>query len=139
MLINILGIEISELRFALLCSYVGGIFFIVAGLMFALPSVAIESLNDAASVGGIVLAIVGMLRIIATYLYANGINYFYFSVIAFSILTLINIPLTAIGENLGFIAWYIILTAIIELLLLTNIFSKNARNEHISNKKISVK
>jgi len=134
MLRNLLGIEISQLRFALLCSYIGGVFFIVAGLMFALPSVAIESLNDAASVGGIVLFALGLFRLVVTYLYANGIAYFYYTVIALSILTIINIPLTAVGENLGFLLWYIFLTAIIELLLLVNILSKNARSEHKSNK-----
>jgi membrane-anchored glycerophosphoryl diester phosphodiesterase (GDPDase) len=134
MLRNLLGIEISQLRFALLCSYIGGVFFIVAGLMFALPSVAIESLNDAASVGGIVLFALGLFRLVVTYLYASGIAYFYYTVIALSILTIINIPLTAVGENLGFLLWYIFLTAIIELLLLVNIFSKNARAEHKSNK-----
>ena len=134
MLRNLLGIEISQLRFALLCSYIGGVFFIVAGLMFALPSVAIESLNDAASVGGIVLFALGLFRLVVTYLYASGIAYFYYTVIALSILTVINIPLTAVGENLGFLLWYIFLTAIIELLLLVNIFSKNARAEHKFNK-----
>tara|TARA_B100000519_G_C13996403_1_gene321803 strand:+ start:208 stop:615 length:408 start_codon:yes stop_codon:yes gene_type:complete len=134
MLRNLLGIEISQLRFALLCSYIGGVFFIVAGLMFALPSVAIESLNDAASVGGIVLFALGLFRLVVTYLYASGIAYFYYTVIALSILTIINIPLTAVGENLGFLLWYIFLTAIIELLLLVNIFSKNARAEHKFNK-----
>ena len=40
MLRNLLGIELSQLKFALLCSYIGGILLIITGLTFALPSLA---------------------------------------------------------------------------------------------------
>ncbi len=41
---NLLGIELSQLRFALMCSYVGGILLMATGLIFALPSIFIEAL-----------------------------------------------------------------------------------------------
>ena len=44
---NLLGIEFSLLRFAFLCSYVGGILLMATVLIFALPSIFIEFTNDA--------------------------------------------------------------------------------------------
>ena len=43
---NLLGIELSQLRFALICSYVGGILLMATGLIFALPSVLSQDRLD---------------------------------------------------------------------------------------------
>ncbi len=102
------------------------------GLMFALPSIFIEFTNDAPdfSTFAWILVVVGIVRFISTYMYAMGKKFLFYIVIALSILKIIEIPAAVIGESTGFIIWYVLLTGIIELLLLLNIFSKNAREEH---------
>jgi len=129
---NLLGTELSHLRFALMCSYVGGILLMITGLLFALPSIFIEFTNDAPdfSTFAWILVVVGIARLISTYLYAMGKKFFYYIIIGLSILKIIEIPAAVIGESIGFVIWYVLLTGIIELLLLLNIFSKNAREEH---------
>ncbi len=71
---NLLGIELSQLRFALMCSYVGGILLMATGLIFALPSIFIEFTNDAPdfSTFAWILVVVGVARLISTYFYAMG-------------------------------------------------------------------
>ncbi|MBA47111.1 MAG: hypothetical protein CL893_03380 [Dehalococcoidia bacterium] len=129
---NLLGIELSQLRFALMCSYIGSFVLMATGLMFALPSIFIEFTNDAPdfSTFAWILVVVGIVRFISTYMYAMGKKFLFYIVIALSILKIIEIPAAVIGESTGFIIWYVLLTGIIELLLLLNIFSKNAREEH---------
>jgi len=129
---NLLGIELSQLRFALMCSYIGSFLLMATGLMFALPSIFIEFTNDAPdfSTFAWILVVVGIVRFISTYMYAMGKKFLFYIVIALSILKIIEIPAAVIGESIGFIIWYVLLTGIIELLLLLNIFSKNAREEH---------
>ena len=102
------------------------------GLIFALPSIFIEFTNDAPdfSTFAWILVVVGVARLISTYLYAMGKKFFYYIIIGLSILKIIEIPAAVIGESIGFVIWYVLLTGIIELLLLLNIFSKNAREEH---------
>ena len=134
MLRNLLGIELSQLRFALLCSYIGGILLIITGLTFALPSIFVEFTSDAPDFGTFawILVIVGLLRLVVTYLYATGRKFLFYLIILFSILKVIEIPAAIAGETIGFIIWYSLLTGIIELFLLVNIFSKNARHENKS-------
>ena len=134
MLRNLLGIELSQLKFALLCSYIGGILLIITGLTFALPSIFVEFTSDAPDFGTFawILVIVGFLRLVVTYLYATGRKFLFYLIIFFSILKVIEIPAAISGETIGFIIWYALLTGIIELFLLINIFSKNARHEHKS-------
>ena len=134
MLRNLLGIELSQLRFALLCSYIGGILLIITGLTFALPSIFVEFTTDAPDFGTFawILVIVGFLRLVVTYLYATGRKFLFYLIILFSILKVIEIPAAIAGETIGFIIWYALLTGIIELFLLINIFSKNARHENKS-------
>ena len=134
MLRNLLGIELSQLRFALLCSYIGGIILIITGLTFALPSIFVEFTSDAPDFGTFawILVIVGFLRLVVTYLYATGRKFLFYLIILFSILKVIEIPAAIAGETIGFIIWYALLTGIIELFLLVNIFSKNARHENKS-------
>ena len=134
MLRNLLGIELSQLRFALLCSYIGGILLIITGLTFALPSIFVEFTSDAPDFGTFawILVIVGFLRLVVTYLYATGRKFLFYLIILFSILKVIEIPAAIAGETIGFIIWYALLTGIIELFLLVNIFSKNARHENKS-------
>ena len=129
---NLLGIELSQLRFALMCSYIGSFLLMATGLMFALPSIFIEFTNDAPdfSTFAWILVVVGIVRFISTYMYAIGKKFLFYIVIALSILKIIEILAAVIGESIGFIIWYVLLTGIIELLLLLNIFSKNAREEH---------
>ena len=126
---NLLGTELSHLRFALMCSYVGGILLMITGLLFALPSIFIEFTNDAPDFSTFAWILV-VARLISTYLYAMGKKFFYYIIIGLSILKIIEIPAASIGESIGFVIWYVLLTGIIELLLLLNIFSKNAREEH---------
>ena len=134
MLRNLLGIELSQLKFALLCSYIGGILLIITGLTFALPSIFVEFTSDAPDFGTFawILVIVGFLRLVVTYLYATGRKFLFYLIILFSILMVIEIPAAIAGETIGFIIWYALLTGIIELFLLINIFSKNARHENKS-------
>tara|TARA_B100000945_G_scaffold75862_1_gene58460 strand:- start:2046 stop:2450 length:405 start_codon:yes stop_codon:yes gene_type:complete len=134
MLRNLLGIELSQLRFALLCSYIGGILLIITGLTFALPSIFVEFTSDAPDFGTFawILVIVGLLRLVVTYLYVTGRKFLFYLIILFSILKVIEIPAAIAGETVGFIIWYALLTGIIELFLLVNIFSKNARQENKS-------
>jgi len=134
MLRNLLGIELSQLKFALLCSYIGGILLIITGLTFALPSIFVEFTSDAPDFGTFawILVIVGFLRLVVTYLYATGRKFLFYLIILFSILKVIEIPAAIAGETIGFIIWYALLTGIIELFLLINIFSKNARHENKS-------
>ena len=134
MLRNLLGIELSQLRFALLCSYIGGILLIITGLTFALPSIFVEFTSDAPDFGTFawILVIVGLLRLVVTYLYVTGRKFLFYLIILFSILKVIEIPAAIAGETIGFIIWYALLTGIIELFLLINIFSKNARHENKS-------
>ena len=129
---NLLGIELSQLRFALMCSYIGSFLLMATGLMFALPSIFIEFTNDAPdfSTFAWILVVVGIVRFISTYMYAIGKKFLFYIVIALSILKIIEILAAVIGESIGFIIWYVLLTGTIELLLLLNIFSKNAREEH---------
>ena len=77
---NLLGTELSHLRFALMCSYVGGILLMATGLIFALPSIFIEFTNDAPdfSTFAWILVVVGVARLISTYLYAMGKKFFYY-------------------------------------------------------------
>ena len=134
MLRNLLGIELSQLKFALLCSYIGGILLIITGLTFALPSIFVEFTSDAPDFGTFawILVIVGFLRLVVTYLYATGRKFLFYLIILFIILKVIEIPAAIAGETIGFIIWYALLTGIIELFLLINIFSKNARHENKS-------
>ena len=80
MLRNLLGIELSQLRFALLCSYIGGILLIITGLTFALPSIFVEFTSDAPDFGTFawILVIVGLLRLVVTYLYATGRKFLFY-------------------------------------------------------------
>lgn len=134
MLRNLLGIELSKLRFALLCSYIGGILLIITGLTFALPSIFVEFTSDAPDFGTFawILVIVGFLRLVVTYLYVTGRKFLFYFIILFSILKVIEIPAAIAGETIGFTIWYALLTGVIEIFLLINIFSKNARHENKS-------
>ena len=116
MLRNLLGIELSQLKFALLCSYIGGILLIITGLTFALPSIFVEFTSDAPDFGTFawILVIVGFLRLVVTYLYATGRKFLFYLIILFSILKVIEIPAAIAGETIGFIIWYALLTGIIE-------------------------
>ena len=118
----------------MLCSYIGGILLIITGLTFALPSIFVEFTSDAPDFGTFawILVIVGFLRLVVTYLYATGRKFLFYLIILFSILKVIEIPAAIAGETIGFIIWYALLTGIIELFLLINIFSKNARHENKS-------
>ena len=135
MLKNLLGIELSELRTALIFSYIGSFLLMATGLIFALPSIFIEFTSDAPDFGTFawILVGVGLLRLILTYLYANGTKSIFYVLIALSFLKVIEIPAAIVGENFGFIIWYPLLTGLIEVIFLINIFSKSAREEHKSN------
>ena len=54
-------------------------------------------------------------------------------IIVLSFLKVIEIPAAIVGESAGFIVWYALLTGIVEVLFLINIFSKSAREENKSN------
>jgi hypothetical protein len=104
------------------------------GLMFALPSIFIEFTSDAPDFGTFawILVGVGFLRLILTYLYANGTKSIFYILIVLSFLKVIEIPAAIVGESAGFIVWYALLTGIVEVLFLINIFSKSAREENSS-------
>tara|TARA_B100000902_G_C26948907_1_gene734783 strand:- start:248 stop:655 length:408 start_codon:yes stop_codon:yes gene_type:complete len=135
MLKNLLGIELSELKTALIFSYIGSFILMATGLMFALPSIFIEFTSDAPDFGTFawILVGVGFLRLILTYLYANGTKSIFYILIVLSFLKVIEIPAAIVGESAGFIVWYALLTGIVEVLFLINIFSKSAREENKSN------
>ena len=135
MLKNLLGIELSELRTALIFSYIGSFLLMATGLIFALPSIIIEFTSDAPDFGTFawILVVAGLLRLILTYLYANGTKSIFYVLIVLSFLKVIEIPAAIAGENVGFIIWYPLLTGLIEVIFLVNIFSKSAREEHKSN------
>ena len=135
MLKNLLGIELSELRTALIFSYIGSFLLMATGLIFALPSILIEFTSDAPDFGTFawILVVAGLLRLILTYLYANGTKSIFYVLIVLSFLKVIEIPAAIAGENVGFIIWYPLLTGLIEVIFLINIFSKSAREEHKSN------
>ena len=135
MLKNLLGIELSELRTALIFSYIGSFLLMATGLIFALPSIFIEFTSDALDFGTFAWILVGagLLRLILTYLYANGTKSIFYVLIVLSFLKVIEIPAAIAGENVGFIIWYPLLTGLIEVIFLINIFSKSAREEHKSN------
>jgi hypothetical protein len=105
------------------------------GLIFALPSIFIEFTSDAPDFGTFAWILVGagLLRLILTYLYANGTKSIFYVLIVLSFLKVIEIPAAIVGENVGFIIWYPLLTGLIEVIFLINIFSKSAREEHKSN------
>ena len=134
MLKNLLGIELSELRTALMFSYIGSFLLMATGLIFALPSIFIEFTSDAPDFGTLawILVGVGLLRLILTYLYANGTKSIFYVLIVLSFLKVIEIPAAIAGENVGFMIWYPLLTGLIEVIFLINIFSKSAREEHKS-------
>lgn len=134
MLKNLLGIDLSELRTALIFSYIGSFLLMAAGLIFASPSIFIEFTSDAPDFGTFawILVGVGLLRLIITYLYANGAKALFYVLIVLSILKVIEIPLAIVGENVGFIVWYPLLTGLVEVFFLINIFSKSAREENNS-------
>ena len=135
MLKNLLGIELSELKTALIFSYIGSFILMATGLMFALPSIFVEFTSDAPDFGTFawILVGVGFLRLILTYLYANGTKSIFYILIVLSFLKVIEIPAAIVGESAGFIVWYALLTGIVEVLFLVNIFSKSAREENKSN------
>ena len=66
-------------------------------------------------------------------MYANGTKSIFYVLIVLSFLKVIEIPAAIAGENVGFIIWYPLLTGLIEVIFLINIFSKSAREEHKSN------
>ena len=134
MLKNLLGIELSELRTALIFSYIGSFLLLATGLFFALPSIFVEFASDAPDFGTFawILVGVGFLRLVLTYLYANGTKSIFYILILLSILKVIEIPAAIAGENIGFIVWYPLLTGLVEVLFLINIFSKSAREENSS-------
>ena len=80
MLKHLIGVEISPLRSALIFSYIGGILLIVIGLTFALPSTWVIFKDDFPGEGGFpwILASVGLIRIIFTYLFSRGIKFLYY-------------------------------------------------------------
>ena len=131
---NLLGTELSELRIALIFSYLGSFLLMAIGLIFALPSVFIEFTSDAPDFGTFawILFAVGFLRLVFTYLYANGTKVLFYVLIALSILKFIEILAAIVGENVGFMVWYPILTGLVEVIFLINIFSKSAREENKS-------
>ena len=135
MLKNLLGIELSELKTALIFSYIGSFILMATGLMFALPSIFVEFTSDAPDFGTFawILVGVGFMRLILTYLYANGTKSIFYILIVLSFLKVIEIPAAIVGESAGFIVWYALLTGIVEVLFLINIFSKSAREENKSN------
>jgi hypothetical protein len=76
-----------------------------------------------------ILASVGLVRILFTYLFARGIKFLYYLIILGSVVKVLELFLAASAESLGFAIWYVILTGIPEILLLINIFSSKAREE----------
>jgi len=130
MLKHLIGVEISPLRSALIFSYIGGILLVVIGLSFALPSTWIIFKDDFPGQGFTwILASVGLIRILFTYLFARGIKSLYYLIILLSVVKVLELFLAASAESLGFAIWYVILTGIPEILLLINIFSSKAREE----------
>lgn len=131
MLKHLIGVEISPLRSALIFSYIGGILLVVIGLTFALPSTWVIFKDDFPGEGGFpwILASVGLIRILFTYLFARGIKFLYYLIILLSVVKVLELFVASSAESLGFAIWYVILTGIPEILLLINIFSSKAREE----------
>ena len=128
---NLIGIDISPLRSAMIFSYIGGLLLITIALTFALPSTWIifeEEFHDVKSFC-LVLFAVGIARILFTYLFARGIKFFFYLIILGSLLKILELPLAASNESVGFAIWYVIITGIPEILLLINIFNPKAREE----------
>ena len=128
---NLIGIDISPLRSAMIFSYIGGLLLITIALTFALPSTWIifeEEFHEVKSFCWILLA-VGFARILFTYLFARGIKFFFYLIILGSLFKVLELPLAASNESVGFAIWYLIVTGIPEILLLINIFNPKAREE----------
>ena len=128
---NLIGIDISPLRSAMIFSYIGGLLLITIALTFALPSTWIifeEEFHEVKSFCWILFA-VGIGRILFTYLFARGIKFFFYLIILGSLLKVLELPLAASNESVGFAIWYLIVTGIPEILLLINIFNPKAREE----------
>lgn len=127
---HLIGLEISPLRSALIFSYIGGILLVMIGLSFALPSTWIIFRDDFPGQGFCwILASVGLARILFTYLFSRGIKFLYYLIILGSLVKVLELPLAASSESVGFAIWYVIVTGIPEILLLINIFSSKARKE----------
>ena len=128
---NLIGIDISPLRSAMIFSYIGGLLLITIALTFALPSTWIifeEEFHEVKSFCWILFA-VGIARILFTYLFARGIKFFFYLIILGSLLKVLELPLAASNESVGLAIWYLIVTGIPEILLLINIFNPKAREE----------
>ena len=104
MLKHLIGVEISPLRSALIFSYIGGILLVVIGLTFALPSTWVIFKDDFPGEGGFpwILASVGLIRILFTYLFARGIKFLYYLIILLSVVKVLELFLAASAESLGF-------------------------------------
>ena len=128
---NLIGIDISPLRSAMILSYIGGLLLITTALTFALPSTWIifeEEFHDVKSFVWVLFA-VGIARILFTYIFARGVKLFFYLIILGSLLKVLELPLAASNESVGFAIWYVIVTGIPEILLLINIFNPKAREE----------
>ena len=115
----------------MILSYIGGLLLITTALTFALPSTWIifeEEFHDVKSFVWVLFA-VGIARILFTYIFARGVKLFFYLIILGSLLKVLELPLAASNESVGFAIWYVIVTGIPEILLLINIFNPKAREE----------
>ena len=121
------GKEIGHLQTGLILSQVGGLLLILVGLFVLLPSKIITVGDD---VGGWVwiLVGVGIIRMLAPILVGKGSKIAFWVVIILSVLKLIECFLATIGNNLEFI-WYIPVTGLVEVGVLTHLLNPKARAE----------
>jgi len=121
------GKEIGHLQTGLILSQVGGLLLVFIGLVVLLPMSEITVGDD---VGGFVwiLVGVGIIRMLAPILVGKGSKIAFWVVIILSVLKLIECFLATIGNNLEFI-WYIPVTGLVEVGVLTHLLNPKARAE----------
>ena len=121
------GKEIGHLQTGLILSQVGGLLLVFIGLVVLLPMSEITVGDD---VGGFVwiLVGVGIIRMLAPILVGKGSKIAFWVVIILSVMKLIECFLATIGNNLEFI-WYIPVTGLVEVGVLTHLLNPKARAE----------
>ena len=121
------GKEIGHLQTGLILSQVGGLLLVFIGLVVLLPMSEITVGDD---VGGFVwiLVGVGIIRMLAPILVGKGSKIAFWVVIILSVLKLIECFLATIGNNLESI-WYIPVTGLVEVGVLTHLLNPKARAE----------
>ena len=121
------GKEIGHLQTGLILSQVWGLLLVFIGLVVLLPMSEITVGDD---VGGFVwiLVGVGIIRMLAPILVGKGSKIAFWVVIILSVLKLIECFLATIGNNLEFI-WYIPVTGLVEVGVLTHLLNPKARAE----------